>query len=96
MDLYKLMKNRRSTREFLNKKVPEEKLEEFVRVVNAYPGVTHNYTRNNTFNVWFTFIASSMVEIKANIKEISQKTGVHDILNLPATHVFKIKAHFDL
>jgi nitroreductase len=26
MDLYELMKNRRSTREFLNKKVPEEKL----------------------------------------------------------------------
>jgi len=26
MDLYKLMKNRRSTRDFLNKEVPEEKL----------------------------------------------------------------------
>ncbi len=76
--------------------VPEKKIDSFAAIVNSYPGVTHNYTRNNTFNVWFTFIASSMVEIKANIKEISQKTGVHDILNLPATHVFKIKAHFDL
>ncbi|MBW1866649.1 MAG: AsnC family transcriptional regulator [Deltaproteobacteria bacterium] len=76
--------------------VPEEKIDSFAAIVNSYPGVTHNYTRDNTFNVWFTFIASSMVEIKANIKEISQKTGVHDILNLPATHVFKIKAHFDL
>ncbi len=76
--------------------VPEEKIDRFAAVVNSYPGVTHNYTRDNPFNVWFTFIAPSMAEIKANIREISQKTGVHDILNLPATRVFKIKAHFDL
>lgn len=76
--------------------VPEEKIDSFAAIVNSYTGVTHNYTRDNTFNVWFTFIAPSVAEIKANIKEISKRTGVHDILNLPATHVFKIKAHFDL
>jgi DNA-binding Lrp family transcriptional regulator len=76
--------------------VPEEKIDSFAAVVNSYPGVTHNYTRDNTFNVWFTFIAPSMAEIKANISEISQKTGVHEILNLPATRVFKIKAQFEL
>jgi len=76
--------------------VPNAEIDNFAAIVNSYPGVTHNYTRDNTFNVWFTFIASSMAEIKANIKEISKKTGVHTILNLPATHVFKIKAHFDL
>ena len=77
-------------------RVPEEKIDSFAAVVNSYPGVTHNYTRDNPFNVWFTFIAPSMAEIKANISEISQKTGVQEILNLPATRVFKIKAHFDL
>ncbi len=77
-------------------RVPEKKIDNFAKIVNSYPGVTHNYTRDNEFNVWFTFIAPSVAEIKANIREISKKTGVHDILNLPATHVFKIKAHFDL
>lgn len=77
-------------------KVPEDRVDEFAGVVNSYPGVTHNYVRDNSYNVWFTFIASSMTEIKQNLKEISQKTGVTDILNLPATKVFKIKAHFDL
>ncbi|HIC86417.1 MAG TPA: Lrp/AsnC family transcriptional regulator, partial [Desulfobacterales bacterium] len=38
-------------------KVPEEKLDQFVEVVNGYPGVTHNYLRDNPYNVWFTFIA---------------------------------------
>ena len=64
--------------------------------VNAYPGVTHNYLRENDFNVWFTFIAPSRDIIESNLFEIKEKTGVSEILNLPATRVFKIKAEFNL
>jgi hypothetical protein len=35
-----------------------------------------------------------MDEINANLKQIAAETGVSDILNLPATRVFKIKAEF--
>jgi len=76
--------------------VPEEKLAVFTATVNRYPGVTHNYMRENHFNVWFTFIAPSMDEIEANLTTIVQETGVRDILNLPATRVFKIRAKFDV
>ncbi len=76
--------------------VPEDQVAAFSTVVNAYPGVTHNYQRDNHFNIWFTFIAPSMDEITTNLSEISRKTGITGILNLPATRVFKIKAHFDL
>ena len=76
--------------------VPEEKLELFARTVNAFPGVTHNYVRESAFNVWFTFIAPSMKVVRENLARISELTGVETILNLPATHVFKIKAKFDL
>ena len=75
-------------------KVPEDKISQFAEVVNRYPGVTHNYRRDNTFNVWFTFIAPSMDEINANLEQIAAQTGVTDILNLPATRVFKIRAEF--
>ncbi|MBE9530507.1 MAG: Lrp/AsnC family transcriptional regulator, partial [Proteobacteria bacterium] len=64
--------------------------------VNRYPGVTHNYQRDNKYNVWFTFIAPSMEEIEENLKNISRQTGIREIINLPATKVFKIKAHFNL
>ena len=77
-------------------KVPAEKIETFAAIVNRYSGVTHNYRRENDFNIWFTFIAPSMEEIEANLKKISQDSGIKDILNLPATHVFKIKAQFDV
>ena len=77
-------------------RVPEDKIEKFAVSVNRYPGVTHNYQRDNRYNVWFTFIAPSMKEIEKNLKNISQQTGIKEIINLPATKVFKIKAHFDL
>jgi DNA-binding Lrp family transcriptional regulator len=77
-------------------KVPEDKIEDFVRTVNRYPGVTHNYKRDNKYNIWFTFIARSMDEIKGNLEDISRETGVKDIINLPATKMYKIRAHFDL
>jgi DNA-binding Lrp family transcriptional regulator len=77
-------------------RVPAEKVPHFAAVVNRNPGVTHNYLRENEFNVWFTFIAPSMGEIEAKLKEIEQETGVIEILNLPATAVFKIKAQFEV
>jgi DNA-binding Lrp family transcriptional regulator len=77
-------------------KVPEDKIERFADVVNRFPGVTHNYLRENSFNVWFTFIAPSMQEIEQNLKEIERETGITEILNLPATRVFKIRAQFDV
>ena len=77
-------------------KVPEDAIDRFAAVVNRYSGVTHNYQRDHEVNIWFTFIAPSMEEIEDNLRKISRETGVSDILNLPATRVFKIKAKFDL
>jgi siroheme decarboxylase len=76
--------------------VPSDKIDHFAEVVNRYTGVTHNYQRDNRYNVWFTFIAPSMHEIEVNLKQIADETGVTDILNLPATRVFKIRAQFDV
>ena len=77
-------------------RVPEDKIQSFAMAVNRYPGVTHNYQRDNKYNIWFTFIAPSMNEIEENLENISRQTGIKEIINLPATKVFKIKAHFDL
>lgn len=77
-------------------KVPEDKIDDFAAVVNRYTGVTHNYQRENDFNIWFTFIAESREVIAQNLDQISKETGVDTILNLPATKVFKIKAQFEV
>ena len=77
-------------------RVPENKIRQFVDVVNSYPGVTHNYRRKHEYNIWFTFIAPSGDEIKRSLKEISDRTGITDILDLPAKKKFKIDASFEL
>jgi DNA-binding Lrp family transcriptional regulator len=77
-------------------RVPADQVMRFAEAVNRHPGVTHNYLRENSFNVWFTFIAPSMEEIEAKLKDISAETGVTEILNLPATRVFKIRAQFEV
>ena len=74
--------------------VDEDKVELFTQTVNQFPGVTHNYRRDHKFNIWFTFIEQSVNTIETNLKTIAKKTGVTTILNLPATHVFKISANF--
>lgn len=77
-------------------KVPEDKIDSFVEAVNRHPGVTHNYLRNNSYNIWFTFIAEDMNIIEQALDEVSRETGVEEILNLPAKRMFKIKVDFEV
>lgn len=77
-------------------RVPEDKIGGFVEVVNSFKGVTHNYLRKNAYNIWFTFIAPDVAFIENALNEISKKTGVDDILNLPAIKMYKIKVDFEV
>ncbi len=75
--------------------VPEEKLPEFVAVVNSFRGVTHNYRRNHRYNVWLTLIAASEEELSGVLAAIGEKTGITDILSLRSERTFKIDARFE-
>jgi DNA-binding Lrp family transcriptional regulator len=77
-------------------RVSDDAIEEFVRVVNKYPGVTHNYLRDHYYNIWFTFVAPNMKMIDRYIEEIMKHTGIEEILNLPAVKRFKILVNFNL
>lgn len=75
--------------------VPPQKVQNFVAVVNSYPGVTHNYEREGDYNLWFTLIAPSRRQLEEILDEISRRTGVKKILNLPATKAVKIAVDFN-
>lgn len=77
-------------------RVPDEKVADFARTVGGYPGVTHNYRRNHEYNIWFTLIAESEESLEGIVAEISEKTGIDDILSLRAHRTFKIDASFKL
>lgn len=77
-------------------RVPPARLEEVGALVSEYDGVTHNYARDGSYNLWFTLIAPSPRELDRLLAEICHRSGVDDILNLPAEKVFKVEASFDL
>ena len=77
-------------------RVPEEKLKDFVEVVNSYAGVTHNYRRNHEYNVWFTFIAPDKETLEKSLAEIRNRAGIEGIISMAASRTFKIDASFEL
>jgi len=77
-------------------RVPEASLPVFVKTVNAYIGVTHNYRRNHPYNVWFTCIAPTEEALRAFLDDLREKTRVRDILCMQAVRKFKVNAQFDV
>jgi len=77
-------------------KVPEERLEEVADVVSAYREVTHNYHRAANYNLWFTLVTESQANIDAILEEISQKTGIKEVRDMPSKRFFKINVDLRL
>ena len=77
-------------------RVPAKRLPLFVEEVNRYPGVTHNYEREGDYNIWFTFIAESPEIIESALKEIKRRTGIKELISLPAEKIFKIRVDFEV
>ncbi len=79
-------------------KVPKNKVDFVVRIINEYNSVSHNYEREHEYNIWFTITASNTEQLTNILEEIKQKTGIEqdDILNLPTTNRFKINVRLQL
>ena len=76
-------------------RVPAGKMKSFIEKVNALEGVTHNYERDHEWNVWFTLISPSREERRDILAGLIRETGV-EIMDLPATRLFKIKIDFPM
>ncbi len=77
-------------------KVAAGHVESAAAAVGRHPEVTHCYERDDEYNLWFTVIAPSGEELEGILQQVRQETGVKDMLDLPATRVFKIRVHFEL
>lgn len=77
-------------------KVPEEKMEKVVSIVNEYMSVTHNYRREHDYNLWFTVTTCGDKDLRSMVAEIKRRTGIpdSDVLDLPNTRLFKIDVRF--
>ena len=77
-------------------KVPQTQVDQAAKIINQYAGVSHNYERENEFNVWFTLKASDETMLNSALDEITRKTAPKSLLNLPTKQCFKIRVHFQV
>ena len=73
-------------------------VERAAEVIGAFSEVTHNYLRNDAFNIWFTMIAVDSDRIRQVLEDIRTSLSLEKsaVLNLPVKRLFKLDARFGL
>ena len=74
-------------------KVDPENPHRAAKVINAHPGVSHNYLRNHDFNMWFTLAVEedSKLGLQGTLDVLQELTGAESIRQLPTLKLFKIR-----
>jgi siroheme decarboxylase len=75
-------------------RVHPDRIDDAAAVVNAHPGVTQNYRRNNSFNLWFTVFVSplSKVGLEKTIAILGREADCEVVRPLPTLRLFKSSA----
>ena len=71
-------------------KVKESRIEEVARFLNNHPGISHNYLRNGTVNLWFTVTVPTARDLFEEVKLLAKETGVFEWYFLPTIKTYKI------
>jgi DNA-binding Lrp family transcriptional regulator len=77
-------------------RVEPERLDEIATLISTHPGVSHNYSRNHFYNLWFTLTLPPHQNVEEEIARLAEESGVDEYLNLPSLRLFKIGVHFDM
>jgi siroheme decarboxylase len=67
-------------------------------VVNAHPGVSHNYLRTHDFNLWFTIATppDSELGLEGTLEVLMRETGAESMRQLPTLTLFKINMNLEM
>jgi DNA-binding Lrp family transcriptional regulator len=78
-------------------KVAEAQIDDAAAIINAHPGVSHNYLRNHDYNIWFTMAVApdSKLGLERTIEILQEKTGAESAIILPTLKMFKISVKMD-
>lgn len=73
--------------------VPKNRVAAIASEISECPGVTHNYERDDDYNLWFTLTCASEEEKGERILEWERKFGM-PVLCFPAEKTFKRRVRF--
>jgi DNA-binding Lrp family transcriptional regulator len=79
-------------------KVDPEYPHRAAQVINAHPGVSHNYLRNHEFNLWFTIATEpdSKLGLDGTLEVLAREAGAESVRQLPTLKLFKIRMDLEM
>src|SRR4029078_11187810 len=79
-------------------KVDSENPQRAAKIVNAHPGVSHNYLRTHDFNLWFTIATppDSELGLQGTLRALIEETGATSMRELPTLTLFKINMNLEM
>ena len=77
--------------------IAAEDIDDAVIILNSHPGISHNYERNHTYNIWFTLAIApnSKSTLEDTIATLAKLTKAKDYIILPTLKLFKISVKLD-
>jgi DNA-binding Lrp family transcriptional regulator len=79
-------------------KVDPENPHRAAKIINAHPGVSHNYLRNHDFNIWFTIATEpdSKLGLEGTLDVLAAEAGAESVRQLPTLKMFKIRMDLEM
>jgi len=74
---------------------PKYNFKKAAEIINAYPGVSHNYLRDHFFNLWFTIAVPPGEDLKSVVASLMARAQVERYLLLPILKIFHIAVVYD-
>src|SRR3989338_331369 len=71
-------------------RIPAEGPSAAARRINEFPGVSHNYKREDHFNLWFTVAVPTGRDLNETVRILAYEADAETTLLLPTLKLFKI------
>ncbi len=76
--------------------IPEPRVDQAAEVINAHPGVSHNYRRNHEFNLWWTVAVPPDMDLDTHVRALHRLSRAASTRILPTLKLYKIGVDLDV
>ncbi len=76
--------------------IDPDRVDEAAATISAHPGVSHNYKRNHSFNLWYTIAVPPGESLDEHLEVLHQQSGAIVTRKLPTLKLYKIGVKLDM
>jgi DNA-binding Lrp family transcriptional regulator len=77
-------------------RIDPDRVDEAAATISAHPGVSHNYKRNHSFNLWYTIAVPPGEALDEHLEVLHQQSGAIVTRKLPTLKLYKIGVKLDM